>query len=238
MQFQDHFFTTLCIRNKKYNWGFQRLAPEGRSVVMILEELVGALVSLASPLILPAPRLSRQCREIYDWLIFEDSRGDEEGFEGLIHREYEEEEIQEIPYYETIDIPVLNTGTRARPSICESFRRSVHVNIGLLLAVVLLGLVTIGLVYLDLNTTNSCIEWRHFNHSTPSSVKVLRIIGTSITAVPLFVWFPITAAMLWGLKEFRKNYLSCLCVAVVTTTMAMVYRAVLFDQYTTVTEYR
>ena len=63
---------------------------------MILEELVGALVSLASLLIVQAPLLSRQCSQIYDWLIFEDSREDDEGYEDLIHREYEEEERQEI----------------------------------------------------------------------------------------------------------------------------------------------
>ena len=205
---------------------------------MILEELVGALVSLASLLIVQAPPLSRQCPQIYDWLIFEESREDDEGYEDLIHREYEEEERQEIPYYETIDIPVQDTETRARPSICESFRRSVHVNIGFLLAVVLLGLVTIGLVYLDLNMTNSCIEWRNFNHSTPTGVRVLQIMGTAITAVPLYFWFPVSAVMLWGLKEFKKNYLSCLYAPFFTTAMAMVYRAVLFDKYTTLTEYR
>ena len=205
---------------------------------MILEELVGSLVSLGSSLIAQTPPLSRQCRQRYDRLIFEDSREDEESYEGLIHREYEEEEAQEIPYYETIDIPVQNTGTRARPSICESFRRSVHVNIGLLLAVVLLGLITIGLVYLNFNTANSCIEWRHFNHSTPASVKMLRTVGDCIAMVPIFLWFPVIAAMLWGLKEFKKNYLSCLYVTFLIMAVSMVYRAILSDRYTTSIKYR
>ena len=198
---------------------------------MILEELVGALVALGSSLIIQTLSLSRQCRPTYDWLVFEDSREDEEGYEDLIHREYEEGEKQEISYYETVDIPVLNTATRARPSICESFRRSVHVNIGLLLAVVLLGLATIGLVYLDLNTTSNCIEWRHFNHSIPASVNVLQTIGACMAVVPVYLWFPISAAMLWGLKEFKKNYLSCLYAAFLMTAMAVVYKAVFPDQY-------
>ena len=210
------------------------------SVVMILEELVGSLVSLGSSLIAQTPPLSRQCRQRYDWLIFEDSREDEESYEDLIHREYEEEETQEVPYYETIDIPVQNTGTRARPSICESFRRSVHVNIGLLLAVVLLGLITIGLVYLDLNTASSCIEWRHFNHSTPASVKMQHTIGDCIAMVPIFLWFPVIAAMLWGLKEFKRvqNYLSCLYVTFLIMAVSMVYRAILSDRYFTSIKYR
>ena len=159
------------------------------SIVMMLEELVGALLSLGSSLIAQTPPLSRQCRPRYDWLIFQDSREDEESYEGLIHREYEEEMTQKIPYYETIDIPVQNTGTRARPSICESFRRSVHVNIGLRLAVVLLGLVAIGLVYLDLKTNNSCIEWKHFNHSTQAGVKRLYTNGTNGTNTPVHQWY-------------------------------------------------
>ena len=205
---------------------------------MILEELVGALVALGSSLIIQTPSLSRQCRPTYEWLVFEDSREDEEGYDGLIHREYEEEETQDTPYYETVDIPVLNTETRERPSICESLRRSVHVNIGLLLAVLLLGLMTIGLVYLDLNTTNSCKEWSHFNHSTPASVKVLHTISDCFAMVPLFLWFPVSATMLWGLEEFKKKYLSSLYAGFLTTAIAIVYRAVFSHRYTTSFKYR
>ena len=144
---------------------------------------------------------------------------------------------QTSPYSEEIDVSV-STEVRSNRSVCESLGRSFQLNFVLLLAVVLLGLVTIVLVYVDLNTTNSCIEWKHYNHSTPSTIKMLQIIGTSLSALPLYLWIPVSAAMLWGLKDFKDNHLSCLFVSCFTAALTMVYRAVLFDQYSVTTNYK
>ncbi len=207
---------------------------------MILEEFVGALASLfGSLLITHAPNISRENLRRYYWPIFEQCPEDKEQEQGLIHCEYEPDETVDLPYYEELNTSVrTNTECRTSRSLCESLRRSFQVNFVLLLAVVLLGPMTIALVYVDLNTTNSCIEWRHHNHSIPSTVKVLQIIGTCITAVPLYLWFPISAAMLWGFKEFKDNYLSCLFASCFTAALTMVYRAVWFDQYSVITNFK
>ena len=206
---------------------------------MILEEFVGALVSLGSLLITQAPNISRENLRRYYWPIFEQCSEEEEQEKGLIHREYETVEPAETPYYEGVNTSVrTNTECRTSRNVCESLRRSFQVNCLLLLAVVLLGIITITLVYVDLNTTNSCIEWRHSNHSIPSTVKVLQITGTSLTAIPLYLWFPVSATMLWGFKEFKENYLSCLLASCFTAIITMVYRAVLFDEYSVMTKYR
>ena len=206
------------------------------SEVMILEELVGTLVSLGSLLITQVPNISRENLLRYHWLIFEGCPEDDELQQGLIHREYETDEQADLPYYEELNVSVSTNGENlSNRRVCESLRRSFQVNFVSLLAVVLLGLVTIALVYVDLNTTNSCIAWRHYNHSVPSTTKVLQIIGTSLTALPLYLWFPVSAAMLWSFKELRKNYMSCFFASCFTATVTMVYRAVLFDQYSTTT---
>ncbi len=206
---------------------------------MILEEFVGALVSLGSLLITQAPNISRENLRRFYWPIFEQCPEEEEQEQDLIHREYEPDEPAETPYYEVVNTSVrTNTECRTSRNVCESLRRSFLVNCLLLLAVVLLGLITITLVYVDLNTTNSCIEWRHSNHSIPSTVKVLQIMGTSLTAIPLYLWFPVSATMLWGFKEFKENYLSCLLASCFTATITMVYRAVLFDEYSVMAKYR
>jgi hypothetical protein len=206
---------------------------------MILEELIGALVSLGSLLFTPAPQISRRNMRRYYWPIFEQSNQEEENEPGLIHREYEPEQPAQLPYYEELNVSaVMNTEFRTSRSVGESLRRSFQVNFLLLLAVVLLGVITITLVYVDLNTTNSCIKWRYYNHRIPSTVKVLQIIGTSLTALPLYLWFPVSAVMLWGFKEFKNNYLSCLFASCFTATITMVYRAVLFDQYSVTTNYK
>jgi len=204
---------------------------------MILEEFVGVIFSLSTLLVTQAPPISRENLRRYYGLIFEQRTEDEEQEQGLVHREYEPDRPDDVPYYEEINVPVSTEGQSSR-SVCESLRRSFQLNFVLLPAVILLGLVIIFLVYVDLNTTNSCIEWRHHNHSTPPTIKVLEIVGQCLTALPLYLLFPVCAAMLWGFKEFKDNHLSCLFVSCVTTALTMVYRAVFFDQYSVTNNYK
>ena len=206
---------------------------------MILEELVGVLFSLSTLLFTQVPQISRENLRRY-WLISEQRPEGEEQDEGLVHREYEPERPDDSPYYEELNVSV-STGTaegRTGRSVRESLRRSFQVNLLLLLAVISLGLMTIILVYVDLNTTNSCIEWRHSNRSIPSTIKVLQMIGTSIAALPIYLWISVTAAMLWGLKEFKENHLPCLLISCCSATLTMVYRAVVFDQYSVPSNYK
>ena len=206
---------------------------------MILEELIGALVSLGSLLVTQVPPISRDSLGRYYWLLFEESPDDEELHQELIHREYKPDDKEELPYYEELNTFVLaSTENNTNRGICESLRRSFQVNFVLLLSVVLLGLITVTLVFVDLNTTNSCIEWRHRSHTVSKKRKVLQILGKLISAIPLYLWFPASAAMLWGFEEFKKNYRSCLLTSCFATCMTMVYRAVLFQKFTTTTVYR
>lgn len=205
---------------------------------MILEELVGTLISLGSLLITQTPPISRENLHRHYRLIFEEHPDDEEE-QGLIHREYELEQTTQLPYYEDLDVSVSTSDEfRTNRSLCESLRRSFHVNFVLLLAALLLGVVTIALVYVDLNTTDSCIEWQHFNLTVPSTTKVLQIVGTSAAALPLYMWFPISVSMLWGFNEFEHNYLSCLFSSCFIAIIAMVYRAIFWDHYRTTAIYR
>ena len=206
---------------------------------MILEELIGALVSLSSLLVTQVPPISRESLGRYYWLLVDESPDDEELHQELIHREYKPDDKEELPYYEELAASVLtSTENNTNRSICESLRRSFQVNFVLLISVVLLGLITVSLVFADLNTTNSCIEWRHRNQTLSQTRKVLQILGTSISAIPLYLWFPASAAMLWGFEEFKKNYRSCLLTSCFATCITMVYRAVSFQKYTTTGMYR
>jgi hypothetical protein len=207
---------------------------------MILEELVGVLVSLGTIFFTQIPQISRDNLRRCYWLIFDQNNEDEEQEDGLVHREYETYKPDDLPYYEELNVSVSTDTTESRTSrsVCESLRRSFQVNLVLLLAVILLGLMTTVLVYVDLNVTNSCIEWRHYNHTIPSTIKVLQIIGTSLTALPLYFWVPVSVVMLWGWNEFKENHLSCLLVSCFTVTLTMVYRAVVFDQYSVTNNYK
>jgi hypothetical protein len=127
---------------------------------MILEELVGRFVALFSSLIAQKPPMSREILERDYTLIFEENPEREEAYDGLIHREYEQVAPTELPYYEEY-LPVLvQVDQQPRRNFCESFIRSCKANVGLLMAALfILGILTVGLVYFDLNTSNSCMKW-------------------------------------------------------------------------------
>ncbi len=207
---------------------------------MILEELIGSFASLFSSLISQTPPISSGTLQRDYSLIFEENPDREEVYDGLIHREYEPETPAELPYYEE-DISVLAQVDGKTRRIYKSFLRSCKANIGLVMAVMfILGLLTVGLVYVDLNTTNACIEWIHNNFTVPSNVRTIRIVGMSATLLPLYAWFPTCVIMLWGFRQFKDNYLLrlILCQSV-ALSINIAYKVVVFDKITTANvEYR
>jgi hypothetical protein len=198
---------------------------------MIVEELVGSFVALVSSLIIQTPPMARENLQREYTLITEGSQN--EVYDDLIHCEYEQGAPTEVPSYEEDLSVLLQDDQQRRRNFCESFIRSFKENVGLLMAVVfILGLLIVGLVYVDLNTTNSCVAWIHHNFSVPSNVRIIRIAGMCAALVPLFAWFPGCLVMLWGLKEFKKNFLMCLICQLVALTLDCVYTIVFLDKKT------
>ena len=211
---------------------------------MILEELIASFASLVSSLIAQTPPISTGTQQRDCSLLFEEIAEREEVYDGLIHREYDQERPAELPYYEEdVSFSALFPAydERTEKNFCESFLRSCKANLGLVMAVTfMLGLLAVGLVFVDLNTTNACIEWMHNNFTVPSNVRLMRIVGMSVTLLPLYAWFPACMIMLWGFKQFRKNYLLRLfaCQSV-TLSLVMAYKILAFDNTrTTNVDYR
>ena len=200
---------------------------------MILEELVGSFLSLCSSVIAQTPPISREQRQFR--LILDETDEQDEVHDGLIHREYEQRTQSELPYYEG-DIPASVQTDVVQPNryFSQSFLRSLKANVGLIAAVVfILSLLTVFTVYVDFNTTDACVEWENHNHSIPTSVRNLRVVGGSIKLLSLFIWFPACVAMLWGFKEFKMNYLSRLLVCqLVIGSISCLYTVIKFDDMT------
>ena len=202
---------------------------------MILEELIGSFLSLFSSLIGQTPTISSETQQRDNGLLFEPNPEREDVYDdGLIHREYDQERPTEFPYYEQnvsyTDLFPARDG-RTRKNFCESFLRSCKANLGLVTAVTfILGLLTVGLVLVDLNTTNACIEWMHNNFTVPSNIQIVRVVGMSVALIPPYAWFPISIIMLWGFRQFKQNYLLCLvaCQSIMLST-CMVYKILAFD---------
>ena len=203
---------------------------------MILEELIGSCFALASSVLFPTPSISRDNVLQENWLIHEENNEDEEQCDGLIHSEYERQEPSEAPYYEDGSFVWLQGELNSRRSFCESLRRSFRTNIGILMAVIfLLSMLTVGVVYVDLNTSDICIEWINKNITLPSHVQTLRAVGMSLKLLPMFAWFPICVAMLWGFTEFKKNYfLRLFTCAFLTASTTCVYRIIMSEKFTNV----
>ncbi len=87
-------------------------------------------------------------------------------------------------------------------------------------------------MYVDLNTTDVCIEWMHKNLSVSSHVRKVQIVAMSVRLLPLFSWFPASVAMLLGFTKFKQNYLVSLFLgALVPGSISCVYRIVMSDKF-------
>lgn len=199
---------------------------------MILEELLGGFVSLFFRLLFHTPRVAYENLQRDYSLIFEENPERDEAYDGLIHREYEQAQLAELPYYEENITFWGQDATQNRRNFCESLLRSLKTNFGLVMAAIfILGFLIVGVVYLNLHTSIACYQWTQNNFEVPSDVKVVRMVGMVVFLLPIMLWLPSCIALLWGFKEFRKNYLCCLCaIVLLTESITCVYNIFLFDK--------
>ena len=203
---------------------------------MILEELVGVIVHLGSTLVTHAPAIRQDSRESNCSLTNEENVEDIPP--GVLHRDYEEVgessgESSGEPLHVPVERIVVVQSTRQEGrSICTSLLRSLQVNASLLFAVLLFGFFTTALVYTDLNTSNVCAVWiEYFNHTARSTnLRILRTIGMTLGTLPIYAWFPTSVAMLWGIKEFKANYMRCFRVVLVAAALSMAYKGILGEE--------
>ena len=198
---------------------------------MILEELIGSWVALVSRSFAQAPPISRESLQEEYTLISVPNIEQQETINGLIHCEYEQEVLADLPYYE--DDTFIEIQADRTQSFCQSFVRSCKTNIGLISAVVfILATLSVGLVFVDLNTDNVCAQWIHKNLKLSSHAKTVRQVGMSVRLLPLFSWFPVSIAMLWGLKEFKRNYfLGLFLCAFVPGSVTCAYRIIMSHKF-------
>ena len=127
-----------------------------------------------------------------------------------------------------------------RSSYLESISRSLWTSLSMTIAFLVPTAVTMVFLYLDLKTTDLCIEWQHHNHSVPLSVKRLRVIGDSVEAMVTNLWFPLTTVVLFGWKVFKAKYFSTFYVSVIFGLTVIIYYLFLqqFGVYNTHVYYR
>ena len=204
---------------------------------MILEELIGSSVALVSSLFCQAPPLSRESLQTEYTLISLPNSEQQEAINGLIHSEYEQKAPNKVLCYEDGTFVGMQAD-RAR-NFRQSFFRSCKTNVGLITAVVfILAVLTVGLVYLDLSTNDVCTESIHKNLNVSSHITTVRKVAISFKILPLFSWFPVSIAMLWGFREFKRNYLLLLFFcAFVPGFITCAYRIIMFHKFINIITY-
>ncbi|XP_028399450.1 uncharacterized protein LOC114522876 [Dendronephthya gigantea] len=198
----------------------------------MLEEIVGMILSVFSLFLNETPRLSRREQPYETDESSERRLIDEDKWLPYINKEYDdfnnEDEL-------TSPLPEL---TRERltdyrrlisdvsPEIVsyrESIRRSFWTSLSITIAVVPLTAITMVFQYLDLKTTDLCIEWQYHNHSLPLSVKRIKLIGVSVEVLIVNLWFPLTTALLFSWKVFKLKYFSTFYVGVIFGLLIVIY---------------
>jgi hypothetical protein len=127
-----------------------------------------------------------------------------------------------------------------RGSFWTSISKSWFTTLAIAVAMIPSTAVIMAFLYLDLNTSDLCLDWQHHNNTLPFSVKRLRVIGDSVEAVITNLWFPLTSVVLFGWEEFKRRYLSTFYVAFIFGAMTIIYYLFLlvFVVYDTSVYYR
>ena len=205
----------------------------------MLEEILGVLLSLFSLLLNETPRVSfRESNTPTD------ERTDNDKWLPYINKEYENIYTSK----ESSSVSLLFTSEHLQSihtqilqkSYSKSFRKAVWTSISMMLAIFPPTAFTIMFLYVDLNTTDLCVEWQHHNNTVPLSVKRIRVIGNSVETVIVNLWFPLTAVVLFGWKAFKQKFLSTFYIAFIFGEATVIYYLFLlsFGVYDTHIYYR
>ena len=124
-----------------------------------------------------------------------------------------------------------------RKSVRKSFRKAIWASISMAFSLILPTAFAILLLYADLNTNDLCFEWQHHNNTVPLSVIRIRVIGRNVEVLIINLWFPLTAVILFGWKDFKLRFFPILYIAFIFAEATVIYYLFLlafgvFDSHT------
>ena len=114
-----------------------------------------------------------------------------------------------------------------RKSLWMSLRKAIWTSISMAFSLFLPTAFTIMFLYVDLNTNDLCIEWQYHNNTVPLSVMRIRVIGRSVEVLIFYLWFPLSAVILFGWKVFKLRFFSVLYIAFIFAEATVIYKLLL-----------
>ena len=194
----------------------------------MLEEVIALLLSLFSLVSSETPRLS--LRQISN--TQEESTNDDRWLP-YINEEYNNidarEELTSVSLHLANDdlhpgYNRISSGCSTKQkSLCESFRKAIWASISMAFSLFPPTAFTIIFFYVDLNTADLCREWQHRNNTVPLSVTRIRVIGRIVEVLIINLWFPLTAVILFGWKDFKLRFISVLYIAFIFAEATVIY---------------
>ena len=194
----------------------------------MLEEILALLLSLFSLVSNETPRVSfRETSHTH-----EESLNDDKWLP-YINEEYNNVDTSEE--LTSVSLLVTNEDLHAgynrmsggssseRKSILKSFRKAIWTSISMAFSLFLPTAFVIIFLYVDLNTTDLCIEWQHHNNTVPLSVMRIRVIGRSVEAVIINLWFPLSTVILFGWKVFKLRFINVFYIAFIFGEATVIY---------------
>ena len=211
----------------------------------MLEEILALLLSLFSLVSNETPRVS--LRETSNT---QEESEDDDRWLPYINEEYNNVDTREELTSVSLLLPNedLYTGYNRIPggsstelkSLWKSFRKAIWASISMAFFLILPTAFTIMFIFVDLNTADLCIQWQRHNNTVPFSVMRIRAIGISVEVLIINLWFPLTAVILFGWKDFKLRFLSVLYIAFIFAEATVIYKLLLlaFGVLDTHTYYR
>ena len=194
----------------------------------MLDEILALLLSLFSLVTNETPRVS--FREHGNT---QEGNTDDDRWLSYVNEEYENVDTSEqlssvcLPFA-VKDLPngynrIPDGSSPERKSFWKSSRKAVSTSISMAFSLVPPTVLTILFPYFDFNTTNLCREWQQHNNTVPLSVIRIRVIGTIVEVFIINFWLPLTAAILFGWKDFKRRFFPVLYIAFIFAEATVIY---------------
>ncbi|XP_046858007.1 uncharacterized protein LOC124451435 [Xenia sp. Carnegie-2017] len=166
---------------------------------------------------------------------FEFKELENEPFISYVNKEYDDMDINDNNG-QILTSEITNEGLQNTTNLqngrnaCKSLWKSTRMTISLLLSLIPLTAVAMALIFLDINTTYRCQQWKNmYNASLPLSVRRTHVYGDNVETLVIYTWFPLTMILLFGWKEFKTKYLSVAYIAVMFGLLAVIYHQILLE---------
>lgn len=128
-------------------------------------------------------------------------------------------------------IEIENSGntnnTEETNTFLQTFFTSIRTSITINLAAIPVALLTISILYLDMNTSDICFE----QNSRPRNVLTWVWIGHIVASVVINFWFLLSLILIFTWREFMTRHRDTLLIAILQGCLVSVYKTVLFIQH-------